>query len=53
MIVIYFVLSVSAKRELVKGHLSNGENYLVYSFTQDITFAAGVYIILEGSMISR
>ncbi|MDH2672445.1 PTS ascorbate transporter subunit IIC [Klebsiella quasipneumoniae] len=48
MMVIYLVLSVSAGKEYVESHFSNGQNYLVYSFIQAITFAAGVYIILQG-----
>lgn len=48
MMVIYLVLSVSAGKEFVESQFSNGQNYLVYSFIQAITFAAGVYIILQG-----
>ncbi|BDH46954.1 PTS ascorbate transporter subunit IIC [Salmonella enterica subsp. enterica serovar Choleraesuis] len=48
MMVIYFILSVSAGREYVESHFSQGQNYLVYSFIQAITFAAGVFIILQG-----
>lgn len=48
MMVIYLVLSVSAGKEFVESHFSHGQNYLVYSFIQAITFAAGVYIILQG-----
>jgi len=48
MMVIYLVLSVSAGKEYVESHFSHGQNYLVYSFIQAITFAAGVYIILQG-----
>ncbi|MBA0105629.1 PTS ascorbate transporter subunit IIC [Klebsiella pneumoniae] len=48
MMVIYLVLSVSAGKEFVESQFSHGQNYLVYSFIQAITFAAGVYIILQG-----
>lgn len=48
MIVIYFILAISAGSEYVESHFSNGQNYLVYSFIQAITFAAGVFIILQG-----
>lgn len=48
MIVIYLLLSIFAGKEYVETNLSNGENYLVYSIIQAITFAAGVFIILQG-----
>ncbi|WP_282498176.1 PTS ascorbate transporter subunit IIC [Pantoea stewartii] len=48
MMIIYFILSVSAGREYVESQFSHGQNYLVYSFVQAITFAAGVFIILQG-----
>ncbi|WP_044181192.1 PTS ascorbate transporter subunit IIC [Phytobacter massiliensis] len=48
MMVIYLVLSISAGKEYVESHFSSGQNYLVYSFIQAITFAAGVFIILQG-----
>ena len=48
MMIIYLVLSISAGKEYVESHFSHGQNYLVYSFIQAITFAAGVSIILQG-----
>ncbi|WP_312671295.1 PTS ascorbate transporter subunit IIC [Pseudescherichia sp.] len=48
MMVIYLILSVSAGKEYVEANFSGGQNYLVYSFIQAITFAAGVFIILQG-----
>ncbi|TCV99915.1 PTS ascorbate transporter subunit IIC [Biostraticola tofi] len=48
MMVIYLILSISAGKEYVESQFSNGQNYLVYSFVQAITFAAGVFIILQG-----
>lgn len=48
MMIIYLVLSISAGKEYVESHFSHGQNYLVYSFIQAITFAAGVFIILQG-----
>ncbi|MCU5775282.1 PTS ascorbate transporter subunit IIC [Erwiniaceae bacterium BAC15a-03b] len=48
MMIIYLILSVSAGKEYVEANFSNGQNYLVYSVVQAITFAAGVYIILQG-----
>ena len=48
MMIIYLVLSISAGKEYVEANFSHGQNYLVYSFIQAITFAAGVFIILQG-----
>lgn len=48
MIVIYLILAISAGRAYVESELSGGQNYLVYSIIQAITFAAGVFIILQG-----
>ncbi|PIJ50404.1 PTS ascorbate transporter subunit IIC [Erwinia sp. OLTSP20] len=48
MMIIYFILAVSAGPQYVESHFSQGQNYLVYSFVQAITFAAGVFIILQG-----
>src|SRR5476651_63442 len=48
MMIIYLVLSISAGKDYVESQFSHGQNYLVYSFVQAITFAAGVFIILQG-----
>lgn len=48
MMIIYLILSISAGKEYVESQFSHGQNYLVYSFVQAITFAAGVFIILQG-----
>ncbi|KEY58056.1 PTS ascorbate transporter subunit IIC [Serratia sp. DD3] len=48
MMIIYMILAVSAGQAYVEGQLSGGQNYLVYSIIQAITFAAGVFIILQG-----
>lgn len=48
MMIIYLILSVSAGKEYVESQFSQGQNYLVYSFVQAVTFAAGVFIILQG-----
>ncbi len=48
MIVIYLALAVLSGKEFVETTLSNGDNYLVFSIIQGITFAAGVFIILSG-----
>lgn len=48
MMIIYLILAVSAGPEFVEATLSKGDNYLVYAIIQAITFAAGVFIILQG-----
>jgi len=48
MIVIYMILAICAGSEFVESKLSGGQNFLVYSIIQAITFAAGVFIILQG-----
>lgn len=48
MIVIYLILAICAGQAYVESQLSGGQNYLVYSIIQAITFAAGVFIILQG-----
>lgn len=48
MIVIYLILAICAGQDYVENQLSGGQNYLVYSIIQAITFAAGVFIILQG-----
>lgn len=48
MIVIYLITAICAGRAYVESELSGGQNYLVYSIIQAITFAAGVFIILQG-----
>ncbi len=48
MMIIYLILAVSAGREYVEATFSGGQNYLVYAIIMAITFAAGVFIILQG-----
>ncbi|MEJ9148755.1 PTS transporter subunit IIC, partial [Bacillus thuringiensis] len=48
MAVLFFIVAPFAGKGFIETELSNGQNYLVYSFMQAITFAAGVYIILAG-----
>lgn len=48
MIVIYMILAICAGQTYVEEKLSGGQNFLVYSIIQAITFAAGVFIILQG-----
>ena len=48
MIIIYMILAVLSGKTWVETNLSNGDNFLVFALIQGITFAAGVYIILQG-----
>lgn len=48
MMIIYLVLAVFAGPDYVQTNLSKGDNYLVYAIIEAITFAAGVFIILQG-----
>lgn len=49
MMVIYLILAIAAGPDFVQGEkYSNGQNYLVYAIIQAITFAAGVFVILQG-----
>lgn len=48
MTIFFVVVALFAGREFVETTLSDGSNFLVFSFIQAITFAAGVYIILAG-----
>lgn len=47
MMVIYYVLAIASGSDYVST-LSSGQHYLVYATIQAITFAAGVYVILQG-----
>lgn len=48
MAIIYIVLVIAAGPEFVHGTLSEGQNFLVFAILQAISFAAGVFIILQG-----
>lgn len=48
MAIIYIIIAICAGSDYIESTLSNGENYLVYALIQAITFAAGVFIILQG-----
>lgn len=48
MMIIYLILAVCAGQQYIEAELSSGENYLVFSVIMAITFAAGVFIILQG-----
>ncbi|MFB7303428.1 PTS ascorbate transporter subunit IIC [Heyndrickxia sporothermodurans] len=48
MAIIYVIVALYAGPTYIQEHLSNGQNYLVFSFIQAGTFAAGVFVILSG-----
>lgn len=48
MLVLYLITSFAAGKEYVETNLSNGQNFIIYSLLQAITFAAGVFIVLQG-----
>lgn len=48
MMIIYLIIAICAGPDYVESTLSNNDNYLVYAIIQAITFAAGVFIILQG-----
>ncbi|GAA4719878.1 PTS ascorbate transporter subunit IIC [Brevibacillus fulvus] len=48
MAIMYFIVAFFAGKEYIEQELSGGSNFLIFSLTQAITFAAGVYIVLAG-----
>ncbi len=48
MAICYFVVAIASGGSFVEKNISGGQNYLVFSLIQAITFAGGVYIILQG-----
>ncbi|MBY6085989.1 PTS ascorbate transporter subunit IIC [Priestia flexa] len=48
MTIFFLVVALFAGQEYIESTLSGGSNFIVFSFIQAITFAAGVYIILAG-----
>lgn len=48
MMIIYLILAIFAGPEYIQANLSGDNNYLVYAIIEAITFAAGVFIILQG-----
>ncbi|OCG26015.1 PTS ascorbate transporter subunit IIC [Gilliamella sp. wkB108] len=48
MMIIYLILAIFAGADYVETNLSKHDNYLVYAIIEAITFAAGVFIILQG-----
>ena len=48
MAILFFVVALFTGPAFIESELSGGTNFLVFSFMQALTFAAGVYIILAG-----
>lgn len=48
MMIIYTILCLCAGPEYIQSTYSAGQNYIVYSIIMGITFAGGVFIILQG-----
>lgn len=48
MAVLYIIAVIAAGAEYVEGTVSGGQNFIVYAIIQGITFAAGVFVILQG-----
>ncbi len=48
MLILYIIVALAAGPTYVESNLSNGQNFLVFSIIQSITFAGGVYVILAG-----
>ncbi|WP_240259674.1 PTS ascorbate transporter subunit IIC [Clostridium perfringens] len=48
MLILYIIVALAAGPAYVEQNLSNGQNFLVFSMIQAITFAGGVYVILAG-----
>lgn len=48
MAILYIVVAIAAGPEFIETNLSDGQNFIVFSLIQAITFAGGVYVILAG-----
>jgi ascorbate PTS system EIIC component len=48
MTIMFLIVAFAAGPSYIEKNLSGGSNFIVFSFTQAITFAAGVYIVLAG-----
>lgn len=48
MTVLFIIVALFAGPAFIETKLSGGQNFLVYSLIQAITFAAGVYVVLAG-----
>ncbi|SDH85904.1 PTS ascorbate transporter subunit IIC [Alteribacillus bidgolensis] len=48
MVVLFIALGLFVGPTFIEAELSEGQNFLIFSFMQGLTFAAGVYVILTG-----
>ncbi|QCX33349.1 PTS ascorbate transporter subunit IIC [Caloramator sp. E03] len=48
MAILYLIVALVCGREFVESKLSDGQNFILFSLIQAITFAGGVYVILAG-----
>jgi PTS system ascorbate-specific IIC component len=48
MSIIFIVLAIAAGSSFVQQELSGGLNFIVFAIMQGVTFAAGVFIVLQG-----
>lgn len=48
MAILYIIVAIAAGPQYVEANLSGGQNFIVFSLIQAITFAGGVYVILAG-----
>lgn len=46
--ILYLIVAIAAGPTYIQENLSGGQNFIVFSIIQAITFAGGVYIILAG-----
>ncbi|MCY6369286.1 PTS ascorbate transporter subunit IIC [Clostridium ganghwense] len=46
--VLYIIVAIASGENFVEANLSGGQNFIIFSILQAITFAGGVYIILAG-----
>jgi ascorbate PTS system EIIC component len=49
MTMMFLIVAFAAGPSFIESKLSGGSNFIVFSFIQAITFAAGVYIVLAGT----
>ncbi len=48
MLVMFLITTIKAGPDFVANQLGIADNYIIFAFIQSLTFAAGVYIILQG-----
>ncbi|TDX45183.1 PTS ascorbate transporter subunit IIC [Orenia marismortui] len=46
--VLYIIVAIASGASYVESNLSDGQNFIVFAILQAITFAAGVFVILQG-----